>query len=53
MKKKITSLFKKAYNRLFRKKSHGTIWGQEFDKDSFYSESYLSYKSSIKNLQDS
>lgn len=53
MKKRIISLFRKAYNRLFRKKTRRTIWGQKFDEDSFYSESYLSYKPSIKNLQDS
>lgn len=31
MKKKIKDLFRKAYNKLFRKKAHGTIWGQKFD----------------------
>lgn len=31
MAKKIISLFKKAYTKLFHKKTHRTIWGQKFD----------------------
>lgn len=31
MRRKIKSLIAKAYNRLFRKKSHRKIWGQKFD----------------------
>lgn len=51
MKHKITSLFRKVYNKLFRKKSHGTNWGQKFNGSSSYSDSYFS-KSSTKNLKD-
>lgn len=31
MKHKIKDLFRKAYNKLFRKKTRGTIWEQKFD----------------------
>lgn len=31
MKQKIKDLFRKAYNKLFRKKTRGIIWGQSFD----------------------
>lgn len=31
MKQKIKDLFRKVCNKLFRKKTHGTIWGQKFD----------------------
>lgn len=34
MKKRITSLFRKAYNKLLRKKSHGTMCGECFKIDS-------------------
>lgn len=34
MKKRITSLFRKAYNILFRKKTRRTIWGECFKIDS-------------------
>ena len=39
MAKKIISLFKKAYTKLFRKQTRRTIWGQKF-----YSEGSLSSK---------
>ena len=31
MTQKIKDLFRKAHNKLFRKKTHGTIWGQDFN----------------------
>ena len=31
MKKKIKDLFRKTYNKLFRKKTRRTIWGKKFD----------------------
>lgn len=31
MKQKIIGLFSKAYTKLFRKKTHGTVWGQKFE----------------------
>lgn len=31
MKTKIINLFKKAYNKLPRKKTHRAIWGERFD----------------------
>lgn len=31
MKNPIKSLFRKAYDKLFHKKTHRTIWGQKFD----------------------
>lgn len=34
MKQKIKDLFRKAYNKLFRKKTRETIWGRKFDETS-------------------
>ena len=31
MKNRIVTLFKRAYNRLPRKKTHRAIWGERFD----------------------
>lgn len=46
MAKKIIGLFKKAYTKLFRKKTRRTIWGQKFGyKSDFYSDSYFSHSS--------
>lgn len=32
MKQRIKDLFRKAYNKLFRKETRRTIWGKKFDE---------------------
>lgn len=38
MKKKIKDLFRKVCNKLFRKKTHGIVWGQKFNGSHYKNE---------------